>query len=76
MDMNQMAVERDISDFRELVGRLNRRINDAGDLWKDEKYRELRDSISHMASDSRRIFAQSEQCDSALRRFMTICGED
>lgn len=76
MGIDQMAVERDMSDFRELVGRLGRRINDAGDLWKDEKYRELRDSVSRMASNSRKIFVQSEQCNSALRRFMAICRED
>ncbi len=73
---NQMAVERDMSDFKKLVNELGRKINGAGALWRDAKYHDLRDSVSRMASDSKMIFAQSERCYRALKQFAAICEED
>lgn len=74
--LNGLSIERDISDFTKYVNDLSKKINNAGCLWNDPNYFELRDSVSRIATESREIIREGERCRDAIMRFMNICSEE
>lgn len=70
------SIKRDVADFKNFVEELSKKINNAGCLWNDSKYFELRDRVSHMAAESREIIREGERCQNAIESFMRICSEE
>jgi len=69
-------LEKDINMFHDSIRELSQKINSAGLIWKDSKYVELKQSISHMASDSKEVLQAGESLQWSISRFEAISRED
>ena len=70
-----VQLNKDMCEFENSVSELSRKVNSAGLEWKDEKYEELRRSISITAADSKAVLQASEFLRQAVMRFEEISLE-
>lgn len=69
-------LKRDINDLERSISMLSSQINNAGIIWRDAKFHELKGNISELARSTSDVIRISRECITAINEFQRISEED
>lgn len=76
MDDLSKDIRKDLNEFQLALNKLRSGVSKASPLWKDQKYRELSESIRIFANSSKYVIESGDKCCKSLDRFLKIAEEE
>lgn len=73
--MFHQKLKKDLVIFQESLDELRQDLQGISPLWQDEKFSELQESVTTLASNARSVLGCGEQCIEELARFQAISAE-
>lgn len=65
-------LERDLNDLERSVSAISSQINNAGVIWRDSKFYELKSNIAEFASSTSSVLRTGRECCKAINDFQRI----
>lgn len=66
----------DMSDLERAISMLSNQINNAGIIWRDAKFHDLKGNISELARSTSNMLHVGRSCIDAINDFQRISEED
>ena len=73
--VDESKLKEQLDDFQKAVKKLGGTVNRSGIEWKDAQFKSLAESIGNVASLSKKVLGEGEQCSNAIKRFKAIESE-
>lgn len=71
----EAALEKDLKEFRNAVGKLGNAVNKSGLEWKDDQFKSLSANVGKIARMSKQVLVSGKEYEDALRRLRRIESE-
>lgn len=69
------TLKKDLIVFQQSLTQLRQDLQDISPLWQDEKFSELQESVSALATNAHAVLRCGELCTEELARFQAISAE-
>lgn len=69
------TLKKDLIVFQQSLTQLRQDLQDISPLWQDEKFSELQESVTALATNAHAVLRYGELCTEELARFQAISAE-
>ena len=69
------GMKRNIEGFHQAARKINDRINNVGDLWRDSNYASLQKQMGKLSKASRAVIEGGERTCASIDKFFSIANE-